>query len=197
MNKQHLAYSLIIAISTASPVRAGVKVSTPEPAAPAETAANAAAAAATASEGTEKVVAFATADGKYLTANAGGAIDLSGIKVGSKQKFTIIDLNGGELADGDSVKVRYIPNTAGVPDPSKASYWRETEGGIKRGKEGATFKLKKVEGKFAFQTADGKFVSGTLAAGTLGLSDKQGAALLVAIVVVPASGKVPKKPAAE
>jgi hypothetical protein len=197
------AKSLIFITTAASwmalaPSWAGVKISSPEPAAaPAEIATNTATPAVPSSEGTEKLVVFATADGKYLTANAGGVVDLSGAKVGSKQKFTIIDLNGGDLADGDSVKIRYTPNTSGVPDPSKASYWRVKGSGIKRGKEAGIFKLNKIDGKFALMAADGKFVTGTLAEGTLSLSDKQDAALMIEVLEVPASGKFPKKPAAK
>jgi hypothetical protein len=198
MSQRYLTVILIAATFAVAPARAGVKVSaSEEPTTAPETATNVVAAAASAPEPAGKAVVFAVADGRYLTANKDGAIDLTGIKVGSKQRFTIIDENDGELADGDSVKIRYTPNTGGVPDPTKATYWREKEGGVKRGKEGATFKLKKVGAKFAFQTAGGKFVTGTVTEGALGLSDKQEAALLVEIIVVPASGKIPKKPAAE
>jgi hypothetical protein len=199
MNAKRSAFIVFTTIHLAlTPLQAGVKVSSSEPAvATTETATNSAAPAASSSESGEKRVAFVTADGKYLTANTGGALDLSGAKIGSKQTFTIVDLNGGDLADGDSVNVRYVPNSGGVPDPSKASYWHEAAGGIKRGKEVATFKLKKVDARFAFQTAGGKFVTGNVTDGVLGLSDKPGAALLVEVVDVQASGKAKKKPAAE
>jgi hypothetical protein len=190
--------TLTVALLAVTPLRAGVKVTTSEPAvSPAEPATNATPPAVTSAEPMEKRVAFVTAEGKYLTASTGGLLDLTGAKIGSKQTFTIVDLNGGDLADGDSVKIRYTPNTGGVPDPSKASYWRESGGGVKRGKEAATFKLKKVEAKFSFQTAGGKFVTGNVTDGVLGLSDKQEAALLVEVVDVQASGKARKKTATE
>jgi hypothetical protein len=179
MNKNALAFILITTIVVSAPLRAGVKIN----AEPSGITSQATAAATAPAVGpAEKKVAFITADKKYLTSTTGGVIDLSGVKIGSKQTFTIIDVNGGTLADGDEVKVRYIPNAKGVPDPSKTSYWRETPGGIKRSKEGDTFKLKTVESKYAFQTTGGKFLSGTLTDGTLSFTDKQEGALLVEIV---------------
>jgi hypothetical protein len=178
---------ILLAILTtfaALQLQAGVKVTSDEP-----TSAPAPAPAPAPSGAVEKRVAFVTAEKKYVTANTSGALDLSGAKVGSKQSFTLIDLNGGDLADGDAVKIRYTPNSGGVPDLSKASYWHEKGGGIKRSKEGDTFKIKKVETKFAFQTASGKFVMATVTDGAFDLSDKQDGALLVEIVDLPATGK--------
>ena len=176
MNKTSLTIIFTAIVLAAAPTRAGVKVSPETPTAPATPAAGP----------VEKKVAFVTADKKYLTANTSGALDLSGAKVGSKQTFTIIDNNGGTLTDGDEVKIRYTPNSGGVPDPSKASYWHEGAGGVKRsGKEGDTFKLKAVDSKFAFQTSAGKFLTATVTDGALGLTDKQDGALLVEIVELP------------
>jgi hypothetical protein len=197
MNNTCRAFIIIIAtMFVVAPLHAGVKVTTPESqdSAPAT---NPAEPKASSSGGVEKRVALVTAEKKYLTASTGGALDLSGAKVGSKQIFTLIDLNGGELADGDEVKVRYTPNTGGVPDPSKASYWHVASGGVKRSKDGDAFKIKKIETKFAFQTVSGKFLTGTAVEGFLTLSDKQDGALLVEIVELEASGKAPKKSAAQ
>jgi hypothetical protein len=189
MNNIPLAFILTATILAAAPLRAGVKVNSE----PADTSTQTIATATEPATGAvEKRVALVTAEKKYLTANTGGALDLSGAKIGSKQIFTLIDLNGGELADGDEAKVRYTPNTGGVPDPSKSSYWHVTSGGVKRSKDGDTFKIKKVEAKFMFQTADGKFLTGTVAEGVLTLSDKQDGALLVELVEMEASGKAPK-----
>ncbi|HUJ70787.1 MAG TPA: hypothetical protein VLZ30_00990, partial [Verrucomicrobiae bacterium] len=132
-----------------------------------------------------------TADGKYVTANRLGTIDLSGEKIGSKQKFTIIDLHGGTFEDGAEVKIRYTPHTGGT-EPPKSSYWGEVEAGIKRNSSGDTFKIKKVGTKCAFLTLGGKYVGGPVTGGALGLSDKQEAALLVELVDL--SSGVPKSP---
>src|SRR5438105_15922068 len=76
---------------------------------------------------TEKSFAFQTADKKYVTTATGGLLDLTGTKIGSKQIFTLIDVNGGELADGDEVKIRYMPGTAAGRSPPKPNYWRATK----------------------------------------------------------------------
>ena len=130
----------------------------------------------------EKSVVLRVADKNFVTASSGGALDLSGVKVGSKQTFVLIDLNGGELADGDAIKIQYVPNSGGKPDPSKASYWVETKEGIKRGKDGDSFKVKKVGDKYTLQTSGGKFVGSAGEEGVLTLTDKQEAALLVEVL---------------
>jgi hypothetical protein len=182
MNKTPFAVTIFATILAAIPLHAGVKINTEPSGASSQTTATATAPAA---GPVEKKVAFVTAEKKYLTANTGGALDLSGVKVGSKQTFTIVDQNGGSLADGDEVKIRYTPNSGGVPDPSKATYWHEGAGGIKRSKQGDTFKLKVIDSKYAFQTLAGKFVSATVTEGALGLADKPEGALVVEVVELP------------
>lgn len=150
----------------------------------------------------EKSVVLRVADKNFVTASSGGALDLTGAKVGSKQTFVLIDLNGGELVDGDLIKLRYVPNSGGNPDPAKASYWVETKEGIKRGKDGDSFKVKKVGDKYALQTSGGKFVGSAGEEGVLTLTDKQEAALLVEVLdpleakaMAKAAKKAPSKPA--
>jgi len=150
----------VAAILATAPLRAGVVVETATP--------------------TEKLVAFLTADDKYLTANAGGVLDLTGVKIGSKQKFTLIDVSGGQFDDGDQVRIRYTPG--GGTDVSKANYWFETKDGVKRGHNGDVFKLKRVDSKYAFVTPTGKYLAAGEGAGVVGLSDKLEGALLVELV---------------
>jgi hypothetical protein len=148
---------------------------------------------------TEKSVAFQVG-AKFLTANAGGYIDLSGAKIGSKQTFKLYDLNGGELADGDEVKIQYIPgkgSAGGQGDVSKSTFWTETPidsktqpFGVKRSREGQPFKLKQVGTKYAFQNLKGKYVGQPGEEGSLALVDNPEAALLVDIIDV--SHGVPK-----
>ena len=138
----------------------------------------------------EKLVAFRVSDNKYVTANIGGALDLSGMKIGTKQTFTLVDLNGGELEDGDKVKIRYTPNSGGTPDPSKASYWAEVKEGIRRIHDSDVYSIKQVGAKYAFQTSNGKFVAGPVAGGALGLTDKPESALLAELVDL--SSGIPK-----
>lgn len=136
----------------------------------------------------EKSVVFKTADGKYVTTATGSMLDLSGTKVGSKQVFTIIDANGGDLADGDDVKIRYNPGASAGGTPPKPNFWRSAKGELKRGGEGDSFKLKKVENKYVFQTTDGKFVAAPAGGtGALTLADSQDAALKVEIADAPAT----------
>lgn len=142
----------------------------------------------------EKSVALRVAGKNFVTTNPGNSLDLTGVKVGSKQTFVLIDLNGGELADGDAIKIRYVPNSGGKPDPSKTSYWLETKEGIKRGKDGDTFKIKKVEDKYALQTSIGKFVGLPGDNGVLALADKQEDALLVEVLDLPLAASSKKAP---
>ncbi len=162
-----------------SPSRAGVKVTT-------------------AAEPVEKAVAFKVAEAKYVSTVTGGLLNLSGDKIGSRQVFTIIDLNGGDLADGDTVKIRYTPHSGLPADQIKSTYWVETTDGIKRNSEGSVFKIKLVDAKYAFQAPSGKFVTGVVTANELGLSDKQANAVLLELVDL-SSGvpKVHKQPAAQ
>ena len=106
---------------------------------------------------------------------------MSGFKIGSKQTFTLVDINGGELVDGDEVKIRDTPHVS-PPDPSKFSYWREAKEGIKRSHDGDSFKSKRVETKCVFVAPSGKFVASPSVAGLLGLSDKQEGALVVELI---------------
>lgn len=151
---------------------------------------------------TERALAFQVG-ARFLTANSGGALDLSGTKIGSKQIFKLYDLNGGELADGDEVKIQYIPGKGGggQGDVSKSSFWTEIPEGIRRSHQGESFKLKQVGTKFAFQTLKGKFVSQPGEAGALSLVDKQEGALLVDVIDlshgIPKAPKVPKPEASE
>jgi hypothetical protein len=173
MKRTHLIFiTVTMAMLVTFEVRAGVQVSSVEP--------------------TEKVVALLSPDKRYVTASPPSSLDLSGVKIGSKQTFTIIDLNGEELADGDEVQIRYTPNSGGKPDPSKSSYWREVKEGVKRGKDGDMFKVKRVDTKYAFQAPSGKFVGGTSSEGLLAVTEKQEGALLVELVDL--SQGIPKKP---
>jgi hypothetical protein len=179
MKKGRLALiTAAIGILIAGPLQAGVKVTAaPEP--------------------VEKSVAFRTADNKYIMTVTGGFLTLGGEKIGSKQTFTIVDLNGTDLLDGDSVKVRYTPGGL-KGDKAKSNYWMETPDGIKRNSEGSVFKIKVVDTKYAFQTSNGKFMTGVEKEGLFSLSDKKADALLVELVDL-SSGipKTPKKHKAE
>ena len=165
--------TVAVGILVTVPLQAGVKVTTaPEP--------------------LEKVVALRTPAGKYVTTVTGGFLSLGGEKIGSKQIFTIIDLSGTNLVDGDTVKIRYTPGGL-AGDKAKSNYWAETPEGIKRNSEGSVFKIKVVDTKYGFQTSNGKFVTGVATPdGLFGVSDKQADALLLELVDL--SGGIPKAP---
>jgi len=162
--------TLVLAVST----HAGVKVTS-------------------SAEPVEKIVAFKAANG-YVTIVTGGFLTVGGEKIGSKQVFTIIDMSGGNLADGDTVRIRYTPHSA-TSDQSKSSYWAETSDGIKRNSDGSSFKLKVVDGKYAFVAPSGKFLSYT--ANTFVFSEKQADALFVEVVDATNALNKGKKPTAE
>src|SRR5579871_5270083 len=146
MKKVHIVFALagVLAIWNSPRVNAGVQVD--------------------AGDTSEKLVTFQMPDHKYITANPGGELDGSGLKVGSKQRFSIVDLNGGDLKDGDSIKIRYNPGVA--LDATKSTYWIETAQGIKRGHDADTFKVKKVDTKYALQAPSGKYVAAPGPAGS-------------------------------
>lgn len=114
----------------------------------------------------EWAVAFGVS-GRYITSGAKGALDASGQKITPRQVFTLVDLNGGSLNNGDKIKIRW-----------EASLWRE-EGGkvIRVAAKGApdretTFTVK-VQGKgIALETASGKLVSAPADGGAVATKEK-------------------------
>jgi len=176
MKQTHVVFVVTgaAAILTAASLRAGVHVETAEP--------------------KEKLVAFLAADDKYLTATTGGILDLTGTKIGSRQKFTLVDISGHQFEDGDQVRIRYTP---GGHDVSTSNYWLETKDGVLRGRNGDVFKLKRVDTKYAFETPSGKYIAPGVGTVVVGLADKLEAALLVELVDPSAKkSKAPKQPAA-
>jgi hypothetical protein len=117
MKQTNFAFVVITtgALLAASQVRAGVKVETAEP--------------------VERSVAFRTIGNRFITASPSNSLDLTGAKLGGRQTFELIDITGGELADGHEVRIRHTPNTG------KPSYWLEARDGIRRGHDGDIFKI--------------------------------------------------------
>jgi hypothetical protein len=145
-----------VALLAAVQVQGAVKVETAEP--------------------VERSVAFRTVANKFITASPSNALDLTGVKLGSRQTFTLVDITGGGLADGHEVRIRYTPHTG------KPSYWLEARDGIRRGHDGEVFKIRRVDTKVALVTRTGKFVAPPIVANALGVSDKQEGALLLEIL---------------
>jgi hypothetical protein len=151
----------------------------------------------------EKTVAFRTvADtpNRYVTVAAGGAINTSSLEIADRQIFVLVDLNGGELADGDTIQIKYAPVGA------RATYWREGEGVVNRTDArpdaACTFKIKLPEKtekpdkdkadadkaaplSIMLQTASSKFVSVYSNGGALATTDNQGKAVVLEVVENP------------
>lgn len=155
--------AVLALVTTAMPLPAAVKVDTAQP--------------------IETMVAFRVAGTSYITAIPSNTLVLTSGKLGNKEKFAIIDITGGNLQDGDEVRIRYAPHGGTDPDTTKSSYWLENNAGIRRGHDGDVFKLKRVDTKFALVTPTGKFVAPPPKSGdALGVSAKQDGALLVEII---------------
>jgi len=127
----------------------------------------------------ERRIAFRTSDNRYITASANLSLDVSGVKIGSKQTFTLIDLNGSELADGDGVKIQYVPGSGPKPDLSKASFWQMAGNGVKRGHDGDVFKVRFVKLKDTLKTSSGEPVAGPGEENALAATNGQESASLV------------------
>lgn len=111
-------------------------------------------------DATEKQVAFGVGT-RYVSTVAQGGLDINGPEITDRQTFALIDMNGGELADGDEVRIRWAPAN------TRATYWQETESFINRTgykpDDACTFRVKFADpaakdGALVLQTASGKFV---------------------------------------
>ena len=108
-----------------------------------------------AQQATETSVSLKTSDGKFIGMVAGGGLDAGANQLTAKQTFTLIDLNGGKIADGDAIKLKM-----------DASQWREDREKslihrvpIKGAKENESiFKLRVKEKLIYLETPGGKFV---------------------------------------
>lgn len=135
---------------------------------------------------TEISVSMKTSDGKFVGMTAGGGLDASADTISAKQTFTLLDLNGGKIADGDAVKIKF-----------DASQWREDKENsrvhrvpTKGAKENeGVFKLRVKEKLIYFETPAGKFVKIADGAVTT-TSDAKNASLFDVQTVVPASEPV-------
>jgi hypothetical protein len=152
-----------------------------------------------ADEKTEKTVAFRTTTAlegakRYITMAPYGGLNASSKDIAARQVFALIDLNGGDLTEGDAIQIKY------APADGKASYWHEGESVIDRVNkldDACTFKIKLKEKSdkagpttIALQTASGKFISVTSRAEPLSTTDSQDKAIVLEIVENP----TPKAP---
>jgi beta-galactosidase len=141
----------------------------------------------------EKRVAFrisAEKPNRYVTAVQNGGLTTKGATIAVNQTFLLIDLNGGELADGDSIHIQW------APIGSKPTYWGEGEGTVGRyggkPKDASTFKItlkekadKDAPKSIVLQTASGKFVSVPSKGAALATTDTEDKATTLEVVDVP------------
>jgi hypothetical protein len=150
-----------------------------------------------AAEQTERTVSFRTGGyvKYYISMVPQGGLSASGKEIAERQVFKLVDLNGGELADGDSIQIKY------APADGKPSYWHEGEGVVNRvgtkPDEACTFKVKLKEKSdkeksdkaaptiLTLQTASGKFVSITSRTDPLVTTDVQDKAAVLEIMENP------------
>ena len=110
--------------------------------------------------------------GRHITAGPKGGLILGSKVLTNKEVFTLVDMNGGTLQDGDSVQIQYASG-------KHPSYWQEDKGKLHRTGDRpdktALFKVKwKLRNKsLMLRTPSGKFVSGTAKGKALGTTSKQ------------------------
>ena len=128
-----------------------------------------------AADKTEKNVALKNADGQFVIISAGGGLTYVAKDGGQKSTFTLTDLNGATLDDGDEIRLKYTPEPSPDAGKNKPSYWAEKEGAVTRWPtqqpEGSTFKLKSKDGKFLIQGASGKSIKKSAVGLPLGTTD--------------------------
>jgi hypothetical protein len=180
MNAKHAISIAVVAaawLTGGAQLRAGVKVDTAQP--------------------VEMTVAFQVAPNKYVSTAPSNSLAIVSGKPVSKKIFSIIDISGGDLKDGDRVRIRYTPHASKTEtgaEPPRPNYWLENSAGVRRGHDGDVFTLKRVDTKFAFVTPTGKFVAAPTNEVALGVSAKQEGALLVDIIDVKTGASVIKAP---
>ena len=142
-----------------------------------------------------KNIAFLTPTQTYVSCVRGGVLGTKGKSVTEMETFKLVDANGGELADGDVVK---IYTTAGSRE-GNVSFWSEkADGSISRIRTEDTsvaFTVRKKDGGIILMTASGKFVSNTGSA--LATTDQESGAVIFKVVSAPEAPAVPTAPAKE
>jgi len=137
----------------------------------------------------EKAVAFrvpAEKPVRYLTAFKGNQLKITGSEIGKDKKVTLIDTNGGDVAEGDYVQIKHV--TA----DERTTFCAETGDSfvrIPKGEDPATqLKVRKTEQGISLQTASGKFVTVPATTKDIGLTDDETKAVVLEIVERAASG---------
>jgi Fascin domain len=128
-------------------------------------------------------VAFKFNNGKHLGMVGGGKMDASSLKISNNQIFQMIDLNGGQLANGDSIKILF------GDEKTRSQLREDTENNLihripaKGAKDdGCIFKILVVGQNVLLQTPSGKFIGTSEDGKSLIRTDKKdGTSLLTAV----------------
>lgn len=135
-----------------------------------------------AQQATEISVSLKTPDGKFVGQVAGGGLDVVATTVTAKQTFGLIDLNGGKIADGDSVKIR-LDASQWHEDKEKSVIHRVPTKGAKE--DECVFKLRVKEKLIYFEAPSGKFVKVENSAITTTAEAKNATLFDVQVVALP------------
>ncbi len=97
--------------------------------------------------------------GRHISIKAFGGLLLGSTVVSDKEVFTLVDLNGGALANGDAVQIQYGAQ-------NRPTYWRENAGKVNRTGDkpdkNCVFKVmwKQPQKTLILRAPSGKYVSG-------------------------------------
>jgi hypothetical protein len=137
------------------------------------------------------VVAFKLNNGNHLGMVGGGKMDASSAEIGNNQIFQMIDLNGGQLSNGDAVKIIF------GQAQTQSQLHEDKENGLinrvpTRGAkdEECIFKILVVGKNILLQAPSGKYVAAATDGKSLITSDKKDdSSLLTAVPNPPAAAK--------
>jgi hypothetical protein len=119
-------------------------------------------------------VAFKFKNGNHLGMVANGGMDASSKEISAKQIFQMVDLNGGQLANGDTVKILFGEGQTQSQlheDAEKNMIHRIPSRGAKD--DGCIFKILVVGGSILLQTPSGKYLSVATDGKSLTTTDKK------------------------
>lgn len=123
---------------------------------------------------TDYTLSFKFKNGNYLGMVANGGMDASSKEITPKQIFLLVDLNGGELANGDSVKIIFGEGQTQSQlreDVEKNLIHRIPLRGAKD--DGCIFKIFSTNQGVLLQTASGKYLAVAADGKSLTTTDKK------------------------
>ncbi len=128
------------------------------------------------------LVALRTGAARYVTMKPQGGLDASGDKITERQIFTVVDLNGGSLDDGDKVKI-ILNNSIWHEDKSAGVVHRVAARGANDAE--CTFRMKLQGKSVLLETASGRLVSAPAGGGALVTKEKPDETTLFELVTNP------------